>query len=48
VPFKEMLPVHWWIGDKTGKVVIADMQAEKGEAIAREQHLNVSIASTFK
>ena len=24
VPFKEMLPVHWWIGDKTGKVVIAE------------------------
>ncbi|MEY3481376.1 MAG: Choloylglycine hydrolase [Verrucomicrobiota bacterium] len=24
VPFKESLPVHWWIGDATGKVVIAE------------------------
>ena len=24
VPFKEVLPVHWWIGDATGKVVIAE------------------------
>ena len=24
VPFKEVLPVHYWIGDNTGKVVIAE------------------------
>lgn len=24
VPFKEVLPVHWWIGDASGKVVIAE------------------------
>lgn len=24
VPFKEVLPVHYWIGDSTGKVVIAE------------------------
>jgi choloylglycine hydrolase len=24
VPFKEVLPVHWWIGDASGRVVIAE------------------------
>lgn len=29
VPFKEVLPVHYWIGDNTGKVVIAEYVAGK-------------------
>jgi choloylglycine hydrolase len=24
VPFKEVLPVHWWIGDASGKVVVVE------------------------